>query len=65
MGEKKLPRYLNESDLREKLGLTWSKNTLKRRIQSGFPAIQDEGGRLLFDADKVADYFKRREITPE
>lgn len=63
MGEKKLPIYLTVEKLKEEFGICWSKDTLKRRIQSGFPAIKDDGGRLLFETQKVREYFKKREIS--
>lgn len=62
MGEKKIPLYLNEDTLREVFSLTWSRQTLRRRIESGFPAIKDDGGKLMFETQKVVEYFKRREI---
>lgn len=39
--------------------ISWSEKTLKRRIQSGFPAMRD-GQDLLFDPQEVRDYFKRQ-----
>lgn len=60
MGEKKLPRYLTSKQLREEI-VNWSDEVLKSRVESGFPAFKDDGGRYLFPTAEVLDYMKRRE----
>jgi hypothetical protein len=41
----------------------WSKDTIKRRIESdGFPAVKDVGG-YLFDLDDVARWMHQRKTN--
>jgi hypothetical protein len=58
---KNLPMYIDSRTLKEHF-VSWSKETLKRRIENdGFPAFKDEGGQYLFPTKDVVDWFKRRE----
>lgn len=59
MGERKLPKYLTSKQLREEI-VNWTDEQLKSRIDSGFPAFKDDGGRYLFPTTEVLDYMKRR-----
>lgn len=59
MGEKKLPLYLTVKQLREEV-VDWTDEILRKRIDKGFPAFKDDGGRYLFPRDEVLDYMKRR-----
>lgn len=59
MAAKKLPMFLTSKQLREHI-IDWSDETLKRRIDKGFPAFKDDGGQYLFPTEKVLDYMKRR-----
>lgn len=53
---------LNMAQLQKHI-ISWSDDTVRRKIKSaGFPAIQDEGGKLYFKRDDVLLWFKRREV---
>jgi hypothetical protein len=65
MAEKKLAskRWLNMQQLIEEKVVPWSKDTIKRRIESdGFPAVKDVGG-YLFDLDDVARWMHQRKTN--
>lgn len=58
----KLPVLINEDGLKQMFGVSWSKKTLLRRIQDGFPAIRDCSGQHLFEPKQVLEYFRRRTV---
>jgi len=62
VAETKRKKYVQQKWLLENY-VTWSKQTLKRRIEDcGFPAINDENG-YVFDLDQVDLWFKKRKQT--
>lgn len=65
MGEKQInpKRWVNMQQLIEEKIVPWSKDTIRRRIESdGFPAIRDTSG-FLFDLEDVARWMHQRKIN--
>lgn len=57
----KLPRFLTTKEFQEHV-VSWSRDTIRRRIENdGLPALRDHGN-YLFPRDEVIEWFKRRQV---